>query len=61
MGRMNLIALSAKSTTRKIERKKGKQKSMLKRNDAESIDIYTQDQQMKGVKVGCEQKAHQWE
>lgn len=34
---------------------------MLKRNGVKSIDIYIQDQQMRGVKVGCEQKAHQWE
>jgi len=27
----------------------------------ETIDIYIHDQQMRGVKVGCEQAPHQWE
>ena len=57
-----LDSFVSKSTTRRIERKKkGNRKACLKRNEAESIDIYIQYQQMRGVKVGCEQKAHRWE
>jgi peroxiredoxin family protein len=58
MGKMldSFVSKSTTRNTRKIEKK-----SMLKRNGVKSIDIYIQDQQMRGVKVGCEQKAHQWE